>query len=113
MSAITTHILDTSRGRPAAGVEVRLARLDGEDWSTLGSDTTDADGRVRELLDPNQPLITGTYRLHFEIGDYFRELGVAAFYPFAQIVFRVRDSRQHYHVPLLLNPFGYSTYRGS
>ena len=113
MSAITTHILDTSRGRPAAGVEVRLSRLDGEDWSHLGSDLTDSDGRVRDLIEAGEPLLPGIYRLHFDIGAYFRELGVAAFFPFAEIAFRVRDERQHYHVPLLLNPFGYSTYRGS
>jgi len=113
MSAITTHILDTTRGRPAAGVEVHLARQDGATWIEVGRGRTDGDGRVGDLLAADEALEPGTYRLHFAIGAYFEELGVTAFYPFAEIAFHVRDGQQHYHVPLLLNPFGYSTYRGS
>jgi len=112
MSAITTHILDTSRGQPAAGVRVTLALRAEDDWRPLASGVTDRDGRIGDLLDPG-PVALGTYRLHFDIGPYFRQLDQAAFYPWAEIVFTVADGSQHYHVPLLLNPFGYATYRGS
>lgn len=112
MSGITTHILDTSRGRPASGVEVRLLHGNGDGWREVGRGLTDGDGRITSFA-AAQGLETGTYALRFEIGDYFESLGVASFYPYAEIVFRVKDPRQHYHVPLLLNPFGYSTYRGS
>ena len=109
MSGITTHVLDTSRGRPAAGVPVRLER----GGAMLASGRTDADGRLRELLPPHVELHAGVYRLVFDTGVYFREAGVEAFYPHVAIDFEVRDPAQHYHVPLLLSPFGYSTYRGS
>jgi 5-hydroxyisourate hydrolase len=74
---------------------------------------TDADGRVRELLPTGTPLVAGTYRLTFETGVYFTGAGVEAFYPSVPVMFTVRDAKQHYHVPLLLSPYGYSTYRGS
>jgi 5-hydroxyisourate hydrolase len=113
-SPITTHVLDTSRGRPAAGVPVSLARAsEGETWQHLADGTTDADGRVADLLAPGS-LQVGTYRIRFDTAAYFDRLGVDAyFYPWAEIVFRVADASAHYHVPLLLNPFGYATYRGS
>ena len=107
---ITTHILDLARGRPAAGVPVRLDLLEGEVWRTLGHDATNADGRARGLLAAGHELAAGTYRLRFETGDY---LGEDAFYPFVEVVFTLRAAGGHYHVPLLLSPFGYSTYRGS
>ena len=114
MSAITTHVLDTSRGRPAAGVAVRLEALTAEGTVTvLGRGATDADGRLRTLLPEGTPLAAGTYRLTFETGAYFGEGEAAGFYPRMAIDFEVRDAAQHYHVPLLLSPFGYSTYRGS
>ena len=109
MSAITTHVLDTSRGRPAAGVPVRLEHGS----AVLGAGFTDADGRLRDLLPAGTPLRPGVYRLVFDTGAYFREQGVDAFYPHVSIDFVVRDGGQHHHVPLLLSPFGYSTYRGS
>ena len=109
MSGITTHVLDTSRGRPAAGIPVRLER----GAAVLGSGRTDADGRLRDLLPPHLQLHTGSYRLVFETSVYFREQGVESFYPHVAIDFEIRDAAQHYHVPLLLSPFGYSTYRGS
>ena len=108
---ITTHILDTSLGRPAVGVPVRLDRLDVE-WHTLGAGRTDADGRVTNLLAPGT-LTPGTYRMHFDTSAYWEEQGGEGFYPFVDIVFSVVATDEHYHVPLLLNPFGYSTYRGS
>ena len=113
MSAITTHVLDTARGRPAEGVPVVLERLVDGASTILGSGATDADGRLRDLLPADAPLATGTYRLIFDTAAYFRAQVVDAFYPQVVIDFQVRDGAQHYHVPLLLSPFGYSTYRGS
>ncbi|MHA3684168.1 hydroxyisourate hydrolase [Leucobacter sp. HY1908] len=108
MSQITTHILDASRGLPAAGVTVQLLRADGSEMAT---GTTNADGRIKDLgpdsLDP------GDYRLTFAVRSYFAGQGVEAFYPSVSIDFTVADSTQHYHVPILLSPFAYSTYRGS
>lgn len=114
MSAITTHVLDTARGRPAAGVPVALERERAPgDYESLGTGATDADGRLRTLLPEGRPLEPGTYRLTFDTGAYFAATGADAFYPVAQITFRVAAPGEHYHVPLLLAPFGYSTYRGS
>jgi 5-hydroxyisourate hydrolase len=113
MSQITTHILDTSLGKPAANVPVRLERPDsGYQWEIIASGITNADGRVPNLLPNDEPLKPGTYRLVFEIEDYFVDNARVSFYPFIPIVFDVTDD-SHYHVPLLLNPFGYATYRGS
>jgi 5-hydroxyisourate hydrolase len=105
MSRLSTHILDTSNGRPAAGVKVHLHR--GDLW--MSTNTTNDDGRVAALLPQGVPLETGVYRLVFEIADYSRN----SFFPEIVIVFQVTDPASHYHVPLLLSPFGYSTYRGS
>ncbi len=113
MSPITTHILDTSAGRPAADVSVTLELQGPAGWQAIGGGRTDDDGRVSDLLDSAHTLVAGTYRISFEIGPYFSARGVEAFYPNAAIVFSVRAVDEHYHVPLLLNPFGYSTYRGS
>lgn len=114
MSPITTHVLDTARGRPAAGVPVLLADLTGGDEPVaLGRGTTDADGRLRDLLPEGARLVPGVYRLVFDTGTYFGAQGVEAFFPVVAIDFEVRDPAQHHHVPLLLSPFGYSTYRGS
>lgn len=113
MSAITTHILDTSRGKPAAGVPVYLDFQDQGDWQRIGSGATDADGRVKTLVPDGHALARGLYRLEFRVSDYFDTLGTKSFYPYVKIVFSLDDPASHYHVPLLLNPFGYSTYRGS
>lgn len=113
MSGITTHVLDTSRGRPAGGVVVRLAIEKSGAWSQIGEGATDADGRARDLLPDDFALEAGVYRLTFETGPYFAAQEIEAFYPEVVIVFMVSDPAQHYHVPLLLSPFGYSTYRGS
>ena len=111
MSAITTHILDTTLGRPAADVRIELEK-ETTGWVAVGAGTTDADGRAKGLLN-GQQLEVGTYRLRFHVGPYFHALGRDAFYPYVEIVFQVRAASEHYHVPLLLNPYGYSTYRGS
>jgi 5-hydroxyisourate hydrolase len=106
---ITTHVLDTSRGRPAPGISVRLEVRAGQGWRELGSGATDEDGRLR---DPGwEPMERGTYRLTFDISGYYRSEG--SLYPEVTIVFRVDDPAQHFHLPLLLSPFGYTTYRGS
>ena len=113
MSPITTHVLDTSLGRPGAGVGVTLQERDAAGaWKNIGSGTTNADGRITDLMAPGS-LRRGLHRLEFATGAYFRARGVDAFYPVVQIVFEVGDPAQHYHVPLLISPFGYSTYRGS
>jgi len=103
---ITTHVLDTARGRPAAGVATVLEREAGDGWERVGNAATDADGRVPGF-DAAGP---GRFRLTFDTGGY---LGAAAFYPRVTIEFMVEAGAEHYHVPLLLSPFGYSTYRGS
>jgi 5-hydroxyisourate hydrolase len=113
MSAITTHILDTSQGKPAAGVPVFLDHQDQGEWQRIGSGATDADGRVKTLVPDSHQLVRGLYRLEFRVADYFETQGVKGFYPYVKIVFCLEDINSHYHVPLLLNPFGYSTYRGS
>ena len=113
MSGITTHVLDVARGRPAQAVPVILERQTEDTWRELGRAATDADGRVRQLLPAGHALSAGIYRLTFLTRSYFDALGIEGFYPEAAIVFTVRDPDQHYHVPLLLSPFGYSTYRGS
>jgi 5-hydroxyisourate hydrolase len=114
MSPITTHILDISRGKPAAGVHVTLARRDEEkQFDDLAHGVTDADGRVRDLLKDGEAIRPGVYRLTFQTGAYYAGSGVEGFYPEVSIVFEIREAAEHYHVPLLLSPFGYSTYRGS
>jgi 5-hydroxyisourate hydrolase len=114
MSPITTHVLDTSRGRTAAGVAVMLELRDSSgQWRELGRGATDADGRCRTLLTDSPALAAGVYRLTFETGAYFAASKVEGFYPSVPVVFEVRDVTQHYHVPLLISPFGFSTYRGS
>jgi 5-hydroxyisourate hydrolase len=111
-TAITTHILDTSRGQPAAGLSVSLAMLAGEGWTDVAAAAADGDGRVPNLLPSGVTRAAGVYRLRFETADYFGRLGTATFYPHVDVVFTV-DDEEHYHIPLLLSPFGYSTYRGS
>lgn len=112
MSGITTHVLDTAAGRPAENVAVRLERQGESGWDELADRRTDADGRVADLL-PGDELEAGRYRIRFEVGPYFGARGIDYFYPYAEIVFTVREADAHYHVPLLLSPFGYTTYRGS
>jgi 5-hydroxyisourate hydrolase len=109
MSTISTHVLDTALGRPAAGIRVTLHR----DGSLIGSSVTDDDGRVRDLLAHGSSLSKGDYYLTFSVADYFSDTKRAAFYNDIVIHFSIADEGQHYHVPLLLSPFGYSTYRGS
>jgi 5-hydroxyisourate hydrolase len=114
MSAITTHVLDTSTGRPAVGVPILLEQAAGADgWRTIGRGETDGDGRARDLLPAGTALVSGAYRLRFDTRDYFAAQGVLSLYPEVIIVFEAAAGELHYHVPLLLSAFGYSTYRGS
>ncbi|MEZ4391025.1 MAG: hydroxyisourate hydrolase [Polyangiales bacterium] len=114
MSGITTHVLDTSRGRPAAGLAVTLChRAPDGSWTHLADGLTDVDGRAKNLIDDPSRMDSGVYRITFDTAHYFASLDIEGFYPEASVVFTVRDPSQHFHVPLLLNPYGYSTYRGS
>jgi len=122
LNTLTSHVLDTALGVPARGLPVRLdvqtaTESEGPDqnaatWRTLASTVTDQDGRVRELLG-GAPLEVRTYRLTFETGAYFRATGRPVFYPRVEVIFTVTSPAEHHHIPLLLAPFGYSTYRGS
>ena len=113
MSPITTHVLDTHTGKPAAGMPISLyeKQPDGK-YNVLASNITNQDGRIKDLLEPGT-LKIGVYKMHFDTGTYFRQLGTAGFYPEAVICFEIKEPNEHYHIPLLLSPFGYSTYRGS
>lgn len=112
MSQLTTHILDTSKGKPAAGIAVDLFVRENETWNKIASGITNVDGRIPDLLKSDKLLAAGTYRLKFETKAYFDKQGIPSLYPFVEISFTISDTA-HYHIPLLLNPFGYSTYRGS
>lgn len=112
---ITTHVLDTARGAPAAAVPVRLELRGDDGWTPVGAGVTDADGRLRTLT-PSGAVTPGTYRISFDTARYLAAhgaAGAAAFFPVVEIQFVVADGAAHYHVPLLLSPFGYTTYRGS
>ncbi len=114
MSTISTHVLDTSLGRPAAGVRVILEQVDAKGAVvSLGLGATDADGRVRDLVPAGDALDAGEYRLRFDTGDYFAASDRDTFYPSVTVDFRITDAGAHYHVPLLVSPFGFATYRGS
>lgn len=107
--SISTHVLDAANGTPAAAMTLRLERLDGP---VVGSGTTNADGRCPELTQ-GLDLEAGSYRMRFETGEWFARTDTATFYPVVEVIFTVTDPAAHHHVPLLLSPFAYSTYRGS
>ena len=109
MSTLSTHVLDTALGRPAQGIRVTLECA----GDVVGSGQTDADGRVRDLHKKDAPLSQGSYRLTFYVAEYFSKAGRESFFPEIVVNFRISGGTEHYHVPLLLSPFGYSTYRGS
>ncbi|MBV9242554.1 MAG: hydroxyisourate hydrolase [Acidobacteria bacterium] len=114
MSGITTHVLDLTIGKPGAGIAVVLERkTHSAGWQRLGDSLTDADGRITDLVPAGEVFLPGHYRLIFETGAYFLLRRIETFYPQITLAFTVKDPAQHYHVPLLLSPFGYSTYRGS
>ncbi|HSP10733.1 MAG TPA: hydroxyisourate hydrolase [Candidatus Dormibacteraeota bacterium] len=110
--SISTHVLDTMRGTPAAGLEVTLSRREPDgDWKPVGEAVTDADGQARELTEDD--LEAGEYRLEFATRPYFERSGLSAFYPQVWVVFSLEDATGHVHIPLLLSPFGYTTYKGT
>ena len=113
MSAITTHVLDTMRGLPAMGIPVLLEQAGDEGMQTLAGGITDGEGRIRDLLPEGKALEPGTYRLSFDTGAYVTATAVEGFDPEVSVVFTAREGETHYHVPLLLSPYGYSTYRGT
>ena len=109
---LSTHILDTALGRPAAGVTIVLSQQSGDAWVEIGRGVTDSDGRCKTLLG-ERALEASTYKLRFETAEYFRAQKIVGLYPYVEIVFAVVDAGQHYHIPLLLTANGYTTYRGS
>jgi 5-hydroxyisourate hydrolase len=113
MNRISTHILDTARGKPAANVPVKLERHEAGGWHLLTSAHTDQEGRCAQLLPPDHPLPAGPYRLLFDTARYYAAQKLDGLYPVVEITFQVREGEPHYHIPLLLSPNGYTTYRGS
>lgn len=114
MSGISSHILDTNLGRPAADVAVSLLRSDAENtWTQVGTGVTDGDGRCRQLLPEGATLSAGIYRIRFDVAAYYERYAIQGLYPVVEITFRVRTEDQHLHIPLLLTANGYTTYRGS
>ena len=112
MSQITTHILDTTKGKPAVNVTIALLQQAGDNWQEIARGVTNPDGRIADLLPKETQVELGVYKMKFFTKEYFEQDGTAYFYPFVEIVFEVAAA-EYYHVPLLLNPFGYATYRGS
>jgi 5-hydroxyisourate hydrolase len=114
MKGISTHILDTVHGRPAKDVGVRLEKKNTSgDWRLLASARTDQDGRCPQLLPEGEDLSAGVYRLIFDSGNYYVPQKIDALYPVVEVTFQAREDESHFHIPLLLSPNGYTTYRGS
>ena len=111
---ISTHVLDTSLGRPASAIPVCLERqLSLAEWRTVGAGETDADGRCKDLTPSGGSVVPGVYRIRLDTERYFQKLRIEGLYPEVIVIFRVRDASAHYHIPVLLSPNGYTTYRGS
>jgi 5-hydroxyisourate hydrolase len=114
MNVVSTHVLDTARGKPATGIPVKLEREEAPGrWQSIGGGQTNEDGRCAQLLPDPAALSAGTYRLVFDTGNYFASHKIDGLYPIVEIAFSVRDGESHFHIPLLLSPNGYTTYRGS
>lgn len=113
MSTISTHILDTAMGRPAQAVEIKLELVLGQERKLLAQGKTNSDGRMPELATQVPKIDPGQYCMKFEVADYFDKQGKKAFYPFVEVMFEISAADEHYHIPLLLSPFAFSTYRGS
>lgn len=116
--SITTHVLDTSRGRPADGLPVRLYKFENDKWILLKESTTDSNGRCGDLLqrrreDERGNSTAGRFKIEFQVDDYFKRIATVFMYPMIDVMFDVQHPDEHYHIPLLLNPFGFTTYRGS
>jgi 5-hydroxyisourate hydrolase len=113
MKRISTHILDLALGKPASDVPVRLEKQEPSGWRVVASDRTDQDGRCSQLLPEGEELSAGSYRLSFDIASYYDTQNIQALYPVVEVTFQVRDGETQLHIPLLLSPNGYTTYRGS
>ena len=111
---LSSHILDISKGMPASGVPIRLKKMDADKktWSVIEEKVTDANGRISDFLSSEKPDNIGIYKLTFLTADYFKSQNINSFYPFIEVVFEIKDSK-HYHVPITLSAYGYSTYRGN
>ena len=112
MSQITTHVLDVAAGKPAKNISIRLMHKANDEWNTIAQGVTNADGRIADLLPAGKTLVAGIYKMVFETGHYYAATDTKTFYPSVEVLFTIADN-SHYHVPLLISPFGYSTYRGS
>jgi len=112
MSQLTTHILDTMKGKPAEGISVYLFQQHADEWTEVTLASTNPDGRIPNLLQKDVLLEPGVYKMRFDTQPYFERQSLPTFYPFVEITFTITGN-EHYHIPLLLSPFGYSTYRGS
>ena len=112
VSQITTHVLDTAVGMPGQNISIRLQAMQGKTWHTIAQGVTNVDGRIADLLPQERTLKAANYKMVFDTGRYYTQQNIKTFYPEVEIIFSTFD-QTHYHVPLLLNPFGYSTYRGS
>lgn len=110
---LSVHILDLQSGQPTAGVNVTLEARDGQQWRTLGQGVTDAQGRVRALYPEGKQITAGAYRIVFKTGEHYARLRQPTFFDQIPVEFKVDNTTQHYHIPLLLSPYGYSTYRGN
>jgi len=113
MKRVSTHVLDIAQGQPAKDVLVRLERRAAADWVVVGSSRTDRDGRCSQLLPEGEELGPGLYRLAFDTASYHLEQKSEGLYPIVEITFQVREDESQFHIPLLLSPYGYTTYRGS
>ncbi|CAJ0928565.1 unnamed protein product, partial [Mesorhabditis belari] len=114
-AGLSTHVLDISLGKPGQDIEVKTYHLENETWDLIGKNKTDSNGRISSALfleGKESKFSNGLYKLRFEIGKYYEEKGILTFYPYVEIFFKIDDSSQHFHVPLTLSPFGYSTYKG-
>ncbi|XP_051884570.1 5-hydroxyisourate hydrolase [Pristis pectinata] len=111
-SPVTTHVLNTARGVPAAHLAISVSRLENEEWREMARGVTNSDGRCSGLL-TSQNFIPGVYKMKFATDEYWQSLNMTSFYPYIEIVFNISDTSQKYHIALLLNPFSYTTYRGS
>lgn len=110
---LSVHVLNLENGLPSPGIEVTLEKHQGTKWLPLAQGTTNEQGRIGELFPSQQPFEAGEYRVVFKTGAYFKQAGRETFFPEIPVIFQVKQTDQHYHIPLLLSPYGFSTYRGS
>lgn len=114
MKSISTHVIDTAHGKPIPNLSVTLEMHSGRgQWKEVATGMTNGDGRVNPLLPKGSPLEVGRYRITFATNSFFEGQGIRGFYPYVSIVFEITETSEHYHIPLLLSPYGFSTYRGS